>query len=355
MPRLAAFEVSDEELRAGFAGLRSRADVAGLLRVPTSFLTLVLYRHGVDSYYRQWEIGKKSGGTRTIMAPTSSLYVLQHRLNRVLQSVYRPRPCVHGFVRNRSIVTNAEGHLRKKYVLNVDLEDFFPSLNYGRVRGVLMSRPFNCGAEAATTMAQIACVGGALPIGGPTSPVLSNMICMRLDGDLMRLARKHQCWYTRYADDLTFSTRKRSFPNELGEFDSESRRTTVGRELQTIIEGNGFAVNHGKSRLQTPDVRQAVTGVTVNAKLNTDRRYVRGIRAMLYSLETLGLDGAQAKLEQVYGKDRWTDMPPDFLQVVQGKLAFLGMVRGADDPVVRRYRRQFSNLVSGLPRLEGVA
>ena len=355
MPGLPTFEFTDAELRTRFESLRSRADVAKLLAVPTSFLTWVLYRKGVDSFYRHWEIAKKGGGTRTITAPMSSVYVLQSRLNRALQSVYTPKPCVHGFVRDRSVVTNAREHLGKPFVLNVDLEDFFPSLNYGRVRGVLMASPFDCGVEAATTIAQIACVDGALPIGGPTSPVLSNMISMRLDGRLMRLAGAHQCWYTRYADDLTFSSRKRSFPAVLATLDEESGRTDIGDELVDAVEENGFTINHRKTRLQTRDVRQAVTGVTVNTKLNVDRRYVRGIRAMLYSLETLGRNGAQAKLEQVYGKDRWNNAAPDLLEVIHGKLAYLQMIKGADDAVVRRYRQQFENLTSGRPRLEGVS
>ncbi len=355
MPRLPAFEFTDgNELREEFGGLQSRGDVAALLRVPVSYLTSVLYRQGVESYYNRWEISKKGGGTREITAPRSSLYVLQHRLSIALQSVYQPKPSVHGFVRGRSVVTNAAQHLRKRWVLNVDLQDFYPSLNYGRVRGVLMAGPFNCAPEAATVMAQIACVDGVLPTGGPTSPVFSNMICMRLDGRLMRLARSHQCWYTRYADDLTVSSRQRSFPEELASRDPDAVRTILGEEIRTAIEENGFSVNDNKTRLQTTDVRQAVTGVTVNEKLNVDRRYIRLIRAMLHSIETLGFEGAQAKLEQVYAKDRWNDATPDLRQVIHGKLAYLQMVRGGTDPLLQRYRAQFDNLTSGRHRLEGI-
>ena len=105
---------------------------------------------------------------------------------------------------------------------NVDLEDFFPSMNFGRVRGVFLSRPFLCGEEAATAMAQMACLDNGLPIGAPTSPVIANMICMKLDGELMRLSRTHGCWFTRYADDLTFSSNAPVFPDALATEDGDT-------------------------------------------------------------------------------------------------------------------------------------
>src|SRR5205814_3311637 len=119
------------------------------------------------------------------------------------------------FIPARSILTNAKPHLRQKFVLNVDLKDFFPTINFGRVRGVLIAKPYCLLPHIATYIARICCRDNALPQGAPTSPIISNMICSRLDRQLLRLARQYRCVYTRYADDLTFSTSMPRFPGAL--------------------------------------------------------------------------------------------------------------------------------------------
>jgi RNA-directed DNA polymerase len=119
----------------------------------------------------------------------------------------------HGFMRERSIITNASGHKKRRFVLNVDLKDFFGTINFGRVRGYfLKDKNFLLNATVATVLAQIAFFWNALPQGTPCSPVISNLIGHVLDIHLVRLASKAGCTYTRYADDLTFSTSKQSFP-----------------------------------------------------------------------------------------------------------------------------------------------
>ena len=348
MSSLHEFVADPAVLAREFPHLETRADVASILDVPFPFLTHVAYARRPDSYYVEWDIQKRAGGTRRISAPRSSLYVLQARLNRVLQAVYHPKACVHGFVSDRSTVTNATPHVGRRHVLNVDIEDFFPSLNFGRVRGVLLAPPFEIGEDAATVSAQLACYQGALPIGAPTSPVLANMICMRMDGALMRLAGSHSALYTRYADDMTFSTDRREFPEQLAVQTTDG--LAVGLELKNVIEENGFQLQQGKTRLQTHPSRQEVTGVIVNKRTNVDRRFVRQIRAMLHSLQTLGPDGAQAKFEEVDGKDRWPGASPKFVDVVNGKLAYLAMVRGQNDDLVSRLKIQFANLLEGKPK-----
>ena len=101
----------------------------------------------------------------------------------------------------------------------IDLENFFPSINFGRVRGLFMSEPFNVPQAGATILAQLCCHRGVLPQGAPTSPVISNIICSRLDRQLMKLAQSHNCFCTRYADDITFSKTRTAFPAEIGYFD----------------------------------------------------------------------------------------------------------------------------------------
>jgi RNA-directed DNA polymerase len=323
--------------------MTSRRDVAERLGVSLQTLTWLLYRNGTEGYYRTWRISKKSGGVREIRAPRSTLYRIQSGLSQVLQDAYAPKPAAHGFVRGRSVVTNATAHVARRYVLNVDIKDFFPSINFGRVRGLFMSRPFELPGEVASLLAAICCSQGTLPIGAPTSPVVANMICLRLDSELQALARDNGCWYTRYADDLTFSTSRRSFPRALAGVDDESR-TFVGDELRHRVESNGFALNPAKTRLQTRDTRQSVTGLVVNERMNVDRRFIRRVRAMLHAWDKYGLERAQAYLSHWDKRDRYPGASPRFEDILRGRIAYLAMVRGGSDPLALRFKAQYENL-----------
>jgi RNA-directed DNA polymerase len=212
MPRLITpvrLSQNDEELKAGFSALASRASVAALLGVSERDLVYLLYRGGKK--YESFDLPKKSGGMRRISAPTSSIKILQKRLNQVLRTVYAPRSGVHGFTLGRSIVTNADRHVKKRLVLNIDLEDFFPCIHFGRVRGMFASAPYNLPVEVAQVLAQVCTHEGRLPQGAPTSPIVSNIVCAPLDTGLRTLAQSHGCTYTRYADDITFSTTRKHF------------------------------------------------------------------------------------------------------------------------------------------------
>ncbi|AWY01573.1 hypothetical protein A8139_17590 [Marinomonas primoryensis] len=122
----------------------------------------------------------------------------------------------HGFVRKRSIITNAMMHIGKKNVLNIDLENFFDSFNFGRVQGFFIkNKNFQLNPIIATMIAQIACYDKKLPQGSPCSPVITNLITHSLDIRLASLAKKYKCTYSRYADDITFSTRKSLFPSQI--------------------------------------------------------------------------------------------------------------------------------------------
>ncbi|MFQ5498791.1 MAG: reverse transcriptase domain-containing protein [Candidatus Zixiibacteriota bacterium] len=136
---------SDEQAAKRFKELQSVKDVANLLEVEWDHLRYYLYILPDSKAYRQFEITKSTGGCRIIMAPHPSLKILQQKLNHVLQIVYNieSKPSVHGFVKGRSILTNAKIHVDRRWVLNLDITNFFPSINFGRVRGMFMARPHN--------------------------------------------------------------------------------------------------------------------------------------------------------------------------------------------------------------------
>ena len=220
-----------DEPGASFLSLNLRRDVAELLGVSTAQLNHQLYRIPASTKYQRFEIPKTNGGTRTILSPNPRLKHLQRRLSQVLYAVYKLKASVHGFALGRNVATNAKQHVHARYVLNLDLKDFFPSINFGRVRGLFMAGPYNLGTEAATVLAQLCCHENQLPQGAPTSPIVSNMICSRLDFELQRHAGKHHCRYTRYADDITFSKLRHKLSEELCRTEP-SGEVVPGKELR---------------------------------------------------------------------------------------------------------------------------
>jgi RNA-directed DNA polymerase len=340
--------LTDEELKEGFHKLKKREDIAALLQISDYQLRYHLYIYPREKAYTTFKVSKKSGGSRLISSPKTSLKIIQKKLNQVFKSVYQPKSSTHGFTVEKSILTNAKQHLRQRYVLNLDLKDFFPSINFGRVRGLLMAPPYNCPEEVATVLAQICCHENQLPQGAPTSPIVSNMICAKLDSHLQRLAKKHQCIYTRYADDITFSTSKSRFPPHLGFFSKESEKLILGNELKNIVEQNGFLVNDLKVRLQTRHGRQEVTGIIVNEKLNIKRRYIRQIRAVLHSWKNDGLEKAEAKFWKCDNKHRFQTNPDSFRNIVRGRIEFVGTVRGKDDKIYLNFLRSLKKLAPDL-------
>jgi RNA-directed DNA polymerase len=317
-----------------------------MLGVPLRTLTFVLNGRGTAFYYRTWSIKKRRfGGTREINAPTSTLWRMQSAFHEILRDAYTPRPATHGFVKDRSILSNARRHVGSRFVLTVDIQDFFPSIHFGRVRGLFLAHPFYCSPEVATVLAQLCCHDGRLPIGAPTSPVIANMVCVRMDKELQLLAKEHKCFFTRYADDLTFSTKRQSFPPELAKV-TEHGDVILGEELLRVIEENRFSANDSKSRLQTTYDRQIVTGIKVNERPNVDRRFVRRIRGMIHSWDKYGLKAAQQYLGQNYTKDRYPGAEPKLLNVLRGRIEYLGMIRGQSDAMVRRFHDQYDNLLA---------
>ena len=328
---------SDTELLERLAALGDARDAAEILEIPYRQLAYILFANRAAYPYRIFSIAKKSGGVRKISAPHPSIAILQSKLNRILSLVYQPKACVHGFTRNRSIVTNAEKHLRQRWVLNVDLEDFFPTITFPRVYGVLQAKPYELPQAVATIFANVCCTeDGVLPQGGVTSPLISNLVAFDLDKRMMRLARSHHCMYSRYADDMTISTREKDFPLEIAnpEFGYSGSALQMGPDLIGAITAGGFTINSGKSRLQFWDSRQTVTGVVVNRRPNLPRTYVRQVRAMIDSWRRDGVIAATAKHNTSFRSD---GSITDLRDVIRGKLNYLRMVRREDDRLFRRY------------------
>lgn len=276
--------------------ITSLGEFAMLLGFKPSAVSYILYKIPNEDKYVEFTIPKKNGNLRSIKAPIEKLKKLQQRLNNILSYSYeeinkdhhQSKSLSHGFRKNHSIITNAKKHRNKRYVFNIDLQDFFPSINFGRVRGFFIkNNHFKLDPKIATIIAQIACHNDQLPQGSPCSPIISNFIGHLLDIRMVYLAKKAKCTYSRYADDLTFSTNKKYFP-EIIAIETNENNWSIGKKLKKEIEKVGFTINENKVSMQYKTNRQVTTGLIINKIVNIKSEYYRKTRAMCHELFKTG-------------------------------------------------------------------
>lgn len=343
--KLTSHEIT--QIRESFYAVKTREDMLALINVIQSYLypknkpirirSLNYYAHpklSSTKRYAVYTITKKNGKERIIHAPIEGLKLIQECLNCIFSILFLPNINVMGYVKGKSIVDNARIHFSKHYIYNTDLQNFFSYIQLHRVKTVLKLPPFCLDGDReplAFWLANLCCVEGVLPQGAPTSPILSNVICQNLDRRLNGIAKRFGAAYTRYADDITFSSFKNVFQQE---FEAE---------LEKVITAQGFKINIAKTRLQKGGYKQIVTGLTVNEKVNVSQKFIKEIRAMLHNWQKLGLPAATEKFLEKY-KHLPKEKQPYFKKVVKGRVDFLGMVRGKNDGVYQKYLNQFIQL-----------
>ncbi len=297
-----------------------------------------MYKIPNEEKYAEFTIPKKNGETRTIKAPTDKLKKLQRRLTDLLNGSFEEigkeysqrKSLSHGFRKGHSIVTNAKNHKNKRFVFNVDLRDFFPSLNFGRVRGFFIkNHHFNLTPKVATVIAQIACHDNELPQGSPCSPIISNLIGHLLDIRMVNLAMKAKCTYSRYADDLTFSTNKKDFSETIA-IEIKENNWIAGKTLIKEIEKVGFAINTKKTSMQYKTARQMTTGLIVNEKINIRKEYYRKARSMCHELFKTGEFYINKEIElpeTEHNESGTSDEGSGTLNQLEGILSFIYRVK----------------------------
>ena len=333
-------------MKEKFLTITNHEELAKFFGMTYSQLAKILYEYDPSFKYTHFSIPKKNGGVRLIAAPRKKVKAIQVQLKNVLYKIYPGKASAHGFTLEKSIVTNAESHLDKKFVFNLDLKDYFSSIHFGRVRNLFSSNPFNFSKSIATVLAQICCYENRLPQGAPTSPIVANMISFKLDSQLQRLAKLTNSTYTRYADDITFSftCKKSRLPREIVILEDEAARP--GTALTQIIESNGFRINYDKVRLGGKLNRMEVTGLTVNQFPNVKRSYIKQIGSMLHAWKKHGYEAAENEFNARYDiRYRASEESKSFKHVVKGKLAFLVSVRGSRDEIFKKLATRFNNLV----------
>ena len=357
-----------EFIRTSFAKMQSKED---FLRLLNKVKRIIYGQKAIDfklnqltwyanpelggKRYVEFEIKKKSGSSRKIHAPVNGLKALQSVISVILQCVYEPTKVVSGFVLGRSIYDNANWHVGSNYVYNVDLKDFFPSIDQARVWKTIQLKPFNLSGrlEIANVIASIACTSieverkdefgnwqivnrNVLPQGAPTSPVLTNIVCQKLDYLLTAVANRFGVRYSRYADDITFSSMHNVYQDE----------SEFVKELKRVIESQNFHIKESKTRLQRQGYRMEVTGLLVNDKVNVQKRYVKQLRMWLYYWERYGYERANEYFVEHYLKDKGyvKSNLPAMASVIAGKLDFMKMVVGVESKIYQNLKLRFEKL-----------
>ncbi len=316
-------------------------------------------RQDLQKKYITFNVRKKSGGERTIHAPAKGLKVLQTCLNMILQSVFEPHKAAYGFVPKKSIVDNAKIHVGSYYVYNIDLKDFFPSIDQARVWRCLQNPPFsltkeNSRLQIANIIAALCCTEmevertndkgevekqkrNVLPQGAPTSPVITNVVCQRLDLLLTGVAKRFGLKYSRYADDITFSSLHNVY----------QKGSEFLKELHRIIADQNFEIKGSKTRLQKQGYRQEVTGLTVNERVNVSNHYMVQVRKWVYLWEKYGYEKAYSIFltEYINDKGHVRSTVPNMQNVLAGKLEYLRMVKGSDNYLYLSLKKRLKGLI----------
>jgi RNA-directed DNA polymerase len=294
-----------------------------------------LEKHAAYRYERVF-IRKRRGGKRILLVPERRLKFLQRRTLLLLQRIESPRVPVHGFIKGRSAITNAGAHQARQYVLNVDLRNYFGEISLRRVLGMFKAIGLN--EEVAEAICWICVTRDQLPQGGPTSPILSNMVAYRLDRLLMDFAKAHRLRYTRYADDISLSGYSQPTLLFEGPLPASGRVAIdhLSAPFRSMILSNGFAINPEKIWFSGPKSRKEVTGLIVNEFTNVKRKFVRNLRAALYKIETMGVTDAEKDYHKRYKGSASLE------QVLRGRLEWMAQIRGRSFSAYRTLAKRFN-------------
>lgn len=327
--------------------ISSNLELASLLKIPVSKLTYYAYHLADSEKYTAFEIKKRNGSPRLIEAPIKGLKDIQKEVAVFLDARYKPRSCVFAYVKSKGIVEHAAVHIGQRWLLRLDLKDFFHTIKAPRVAGLLRRPPYNFAKSPAETIARICTKDGRLTQGAPSSPTISNLLCKGLDYKLKEISAKNKCYYSRYADDIFISNNGSIFPSAIASRSSEGN-VELSPALQEIVSTAGFFINTNKTTLRMRSERQLVTGIVANKKSNVPKEFKNSVRAALYAWERHGLEAAEqywrTKIDiknrpPVEGNDgarfKWS---------IRGKINHIAHVKSYSDPTFLSLARRLQAL-----------
>jgi RNA-directed DNA polymerase len=319
------FDGGDDQklIKCDLPVLQNVDDLASLMEISNSELLWLCYERAAATvdHYTRFEIPKKSGAVRLISSPKPKMRTAQRWISKNILEMLSPSDAATAFKPGTSIIKNAEPHIGADILVRIDFKDFFPSITFPRVRGYFESLGYNPGVSTILAListdaprvkatmdgqTQFVAMGErSLPQGACTSPFLANLIAWKLDARIKGLIKMSPgSWvYTRYADDLTFSSH-----------DIDAQVGWLLGSIKTIASGEGFRINDNKTKIMRAPSRRIVTGLVVDKDIRLSRRDLRKVRAFLHRCDKDGL----AKVSREIGKDA--------LAVARGRLAFIQMV-----------------------------
>lgn len=303
---------------AAFCSAHTPEQLAALLSIPQHQLALL----GINPVYRHFAIPKRDGSQRFIEDPEPQLKKVQRSLNLYLQSVYfflHPDPA-YGFMINvkddplpRNILTHARRHLGCRWLYNADIEDFFHRIYFQKVYDIFASPPFQFEAESIRLLASLCTYQERLPMGAPTSPILSNFVAREMDEDLESLAQWAGWTYTRFADDMSFSSFDDMAPDHLA-------------KIEAVVQSHGFEFNPAKVKLAGPDDPKTVTGLRLEETVKLPAGFFADLEK-----EIEKFSGILALQPQLARKTSWVKQ---YHQQIEGALSFAAFVAGHNHPAV---------------------
>ena len=302
--------------------LNNALELAEFFDITVNQLRFLAFHRDVSttSHYIHFKIPKKSGEFRTICAPKPLIKSVQTQILHKILYLVPVNKNAHGFLPEHSILTNAQSHVAQEIVINLDLKNFFPSIHFKRIKGVFRSLGYS---ESVATILGLICSSAqtqeiemdgttyyvaqgdrVLPQGAPTSPAITNIICRTLDEQLENAAKRFECEYSRYADDMTFSSNKKNL--EIGK---------LFQQINYLVAKADFTIHKEKTRIMRKHKKQEVTGIIVNDKPGISRRKIRKFKALLFQIEKDGLKGK-----------RWGNSK-DILKSIKGFASYVAMVK----------------------------
>lgn len=285
----------------------------------------------VHPQYKEFLIPKGNGSFRIIEAPYEKLMLMLKEFNFYLQAAYyqHQTPVSYGFImsvrnekKHKNILENARQHLGKKYMLKIDLKDFFHQVSKRRIYDLLKNKPFNYSNSTAQTLSSLFTYKGRLPMGSPTSPALSNFATIKLDNDLETWSREKKITYTRFADDMTFSTNK------------EMLTTTHLEAIKHICTANYYILKDKKTSFYKATDKKVVTGLVLNETIDIEPQFYKELEKDITRLHFL----VEATI--IVKQNSHSETLKKYKQEVQGKINFIGMIEGYQSSIYYRYHQQ---------------
>lgn len=322
----------------------SLKDLAHLIHVQPKTLSYHVYFD--KQKYSEFTIPKKNGGKRCISKPNKQLKFIQAKISKILYECvdeihvknHTQEYLSYGYRKGVSVYDNARVHRKKRYVFNIDLKDFFDAINPGRVEGFFIKdNNFELDSDVSKLIAKIVCYNNVLPQGSPSSPIISNLIGHILDIRLSKMARSYGCSYSRYCDDITFSTNQNTFPKALA-YSNDAKRWLPSKVLVRTISRSGFEINMQKVRMSYSYSQQRVTGLSVNKKVNTTRVYRDTVRALVHSLCTKG----EFEFRGSFNKDKIKN--DSKLDSLQGMLNYIARIEYQELRSNPKIKRSYPNI-----------